>query len=289
MFPSSIKQIKIKSLNIFGTFFTSYRQQFSLVPILLCFNIHTHCQTYNALESDIIELQNTNITDNAHFSNVLANPALQTNAKKIECGLLLKNNYGIGSYNDMLLLSQLRVNSTTSATYSIMYTGIENYYVLRTGIGISKSIFKHTKLGIQIAYSHLFSDELGAWNIVSPNVGITSHIAPKVTIGISMHSPFSFTDSKENYTIKAGLKYEHNTFLSIYIQADKHENSKTIAKLGCVCKLSKPIVLFLGAENSNTPIISTLTYTIKRFETHIGLTYHDNLGLSPHLGVNKKF
>lgn len=243
--------------------------------------------SYESRNSQVI--QNINTVDDTEIYNTISNPALGLNNDGFDILLMVKNYYCISNYNSIAGMVNYKFKNDLSINYVVSYKGINDLYRFCNSIGIAKRIFNKTNIGIRLNESKLYNNEYNTKTIISPEIGLHMYLTEKIAFAFSYKDIFSFSNSKNVYSISSGLKYTYSPLLTVLLQTDKESKQSIVYKLGYKGVLTNYLSLYLGVENSENPLNLLLNFTFKNSKYHLGCSYNNHLGISSSLAFEHLF
>lgn len=260
-----------------------------LVCVITIINSSLYAQDFSYTSWKQLSMQNIDVVDDFQLFNTNSNPAIASINEGFEIMLLGKNSYSIASFNSLNGILNYNFINGLSINYSIIYTGINDLYLFGNSVGISKKIFNNTSIGIRLKESKFYNEEIDNGAIISPEIGLHTYLNKSIAFAISYRNPFSFTSNKNQYSLSTGLKYTYIPLLTIMIQVDKESELPMVYKLGYSGTFNNYLTLFLGVDNSKTPIHALLTVSFRKSKVHLGCSYHEQLGISTNIGIQRYF
>ncbi|MBK8807510.1 MAG: hypothetical protein IPO21_13060 [Bacteroidales bacterium] len=269
-------------------FFNPFRLFLTALSFFCVLKVST--QSLQKTEYYAVELSNTTVSSSQNTLNTLSNPALSfsnTNTKVV-ANLSYKNYFSVYNLNSLLAQLDILVNATTHLGIVGQIYGTNNYYYRNTAISVNKTIFKHVSLGLRLKYASIHAIENSRKHIFSPDIGLHISFTEKIDFGTALNSIFNFSKNKLLYNFKTGISYHYSEALSFAAQINKYENYLPVYCIGSTLQTGKYAEVYLGLENSNTPICTYVKLLLKKSSLNVGLKYHDNLGISTTIVLNKK-
>lgn len=217
---------------------------------LLCVAGATSGQVSNVLptSSNIANIQ-TARTDNW---TCFHNPASLVQDASWQLAAQYENRYFLPSLNTAMLQVGY-TNEYVNVGVGYAFFGYAKYQEMMAGVALARS-FGRFSIGLQANYLTLYcGDELGYKGTFIPQIGVTVHVLPELTIGVHGFNPFVQTIAIEDQVRRRlpavyslGLDYRWKEVLHWSVQADYDVNNTYRIATGVEWQAIERLVVKVG-------------------------------------------
>jgi len=228
--------------------------------------------------------------NNTDFWASFNNQSNLSRIENFETGILVKNYYGL---KDLNLVASGFVSKYKFTASGITYArlGANTYSQHLFGIPISISIFKFMSIGGKISY--LFTDDeddIFLRHDFRADAGLSVHFK-RIKFGYHMHhialrSHYTIEDYAQKNTV--GLTFDPNDYFQINGSIEKYPD-KTRLSCGIRCVPIQFLTVSGGLSNYYETYSLGIGLHTDSFDLDFATTGVQNLGLSPHIGLTKRF
>lgn len=275
----------------FGKFIFSYRVKAFLkcMCFLLFLSKKTTAQDYTHISANNAGMAFSSINNN-DFWAVFNNQANLSRIENIETGILIKNFYGLENLNLIAAGFASKYRYTASGlSYIRMAANAYSQHII--GLPISISIFKFIAIGGQISY--LYTDDQQAVFLrhdFKADLGFSIHFN-RLKFGYHLHHLALRNHFTTQYLTKK------NTFGITFNPSDDFEINGSFEKYPEQIRIAGGIQFMLlhflsisgGLSNYYETYSMGLRIHTNSFDIDFSATGVQNLGLSPHVGITKRF
>ncbi len=236
-------------------------------------------------------LGGANVTYNNAYS-IVNNPAglaFAQNAISINGS----NYYGISDYST-LNLSFCKAVKTTQIGFSFQSSPLASQNKHQLHLALSKKISKNISAGVGLNY-HNFTNEDSYYkpsHSLSISTGLYYQINSKINIGFAAknfvrNTLIELPQEKIASEFRIGGDYLVSDGLKIYSDFIQREDSPLDFAAGIELKQDK--FFFRGGFSKESTIALGMGYKTAQYLIYFGATYHNQLGISPSLGLDYAF
>ncbi len=204
-------------------------------------------------------------------------------------GLFHENRFLIPEMSLKAFSFVLPTNEAGTFGLDLSYFGYTKYYELKTGIAYGIVIGKRLAIGskINLLNTH-FAELYGKKLTVAADLGFILEAADNLFIGghiynLTRSKLAVYNDERVPTVLKFGIGYRFTEKLYITTEAEKDLLYKIIYKVGLDYRFLNNLYMRAGATTSPDRLSFGLGYQIKKIRADIAFSYHQILGISPHL------
>lgn len=225
-------------------------------------------------------------------SNVFScanNMASSTDVKLFQVGIYNQTRFGIKQLN-AINSSLIIPNKWLQIGASINHFGYEKFNQQNMSIGIAKKLNNSFSLGITLNYVTLNIAEQENAGALTGSLSAFFKANKNLQFGLLIFNP---TQSKYNINSyrnvntfgRIGIKYLVNKNVYLTADADKTLLQDLVIRSGINYVLYPNFELSLGYANNPNYITFGFSTKLKQFDLLFASSFHQNLGLTPHLGM----
>ncbi|MCX7862983.1 MAG: hypothetical protein N2449_08310 [Bacteroidales bacterium] len=185
----------------------------------------------------------------------------------------------------------LPTNEAGTFAIDLWHFGYTKYYEMKTGIAYGIMLGKKLSIGAKINYLHTYFAELyGKKSTMVAEIGFLLEAAENFFVGghiynISRSKLAVYDDERVPTILKAGIGYRFSEKLFMTTEAEKDLLYKIIFKVGVDYMFLSNLYIRAGATTSPDRMSFGLGYQYRKIRADIAFSYHQVLGISPHVGI----
>ncbi|MCF8429368.1 MAG: hypothetical protein K9G64_04480 [Bacteroidia bacterium] len=225
-------------------------------------------------------------------SNVFScsnNMAASAEIKSFQLGIYNQTRFGIKQLN-AINTSLIFPNKWIQIGASISHYGYEKFNQQNMSLGIAKKLNSNFSLGITINYIAVNIAEQENTGAFAGSLSAYYKANKKLHLGLLIFNP---TQSKYNINSygsvptfgRIGLKYLVNKYVYLTADAAKTLAQNLVISSGINYTLHPNFELSLGYANNPNYITFGFSTKLKQFDILFASSFHQTLGLTPHIGM----
>lgn len=222
--------------------------------------------------------------------SVTNNPAGMSALQATQVGLYTEQRY-TQSELKMASVAVVKPFKALSAGAAISYYGFPSFNQQRYTLGLSKSLGKNIRLGVQGQYMGTFIRDYGsAGNWV---LGIGFQVKPirNIILGVVVFNPTRATYGQQTTEriptyARLGCNYQVSDKVKIVLEADQPLERQLTWRGGIQYRLNEVLYLALGAATKPTYYTFGVGLNLRKVELEFASSMHEVLGFTPHVGVS---
>lgn len=223
------------------------------------------------------------------------NPSALAYVEDITAGLSTQNYFlvegGIGAHHGVFALP-LKEQGVFGA--SINYFGDNTFNQTQIGIGYGRKLAENVSIGLQLDYVGTKTIEVGSGAAFTFDIGILYKPVKSLTIGAKTFNPIraktGLTYEEELPSIiNVGIAYQPSEKLLICLEGEQTINNDLRAKGGIEYHIVEQLYLRGGYISNPSMFTSGLGVKIKELKLDLSAQFHQQLGLTPGLGMSYNF
>jgi hypothetical protein len=226
--------------------------------------------------------------ENNVFSNA-NNTATSTELKSFQLGIYNQNRFGLKQLNS-INTSVIIPNKWMHIGASICHFGYEKFNQQNMSIGIAKKLNANFSLGITLNYVAINIAEQENTGAFLGSFSAFYKANKKLQFGLLIFNP---TQNKYNINSygnlptlgRFGFKYLLNKNVYLIADANKTLEHDLVIRGGINYAFHPNFELSLGYANNPNLITFGFSTKLKQFDIQFASSYHQTLGLTPHLGL----
>lgn len=273
---------------------TSHISKYKVAITFFLFFVCSINRSFSQLDYTHVGAQNAGMAfsciTNADFWAAYNNPANLSRIENVETGLMLKNLYGLQEMNIIAMGFASKYNNSASGfTYIRHGSSVYSQHVF--GLPISVTFLKIFSLGAKFHYiytndvqdvflKHDFKADFGAAiHFKKLRVAYHSHF-------IALRSHYAVTENTSKNTL--GVSYLIAETVDMHFALERYFEQNRIA-LGANFKLFEYLSLMAGLSTYYEFYSAGISLNMPSFNLSFSVTGVENLGLSPYIGLTKRF
>lgn len=204
-------------------------------------------------------------------------------------GLFHENRFLIPEMSLKAFSFVLPTNEAGTFGFDLSYFGYTKYYELKTGIAYGIVLGKRLAIGTKINYLNThFAEHYGQKSTIVGELGFVLEAADNFFIGghiynLTRSKLAVYDDERVPTILKFGIGYRFTEKLYMTTEAEKDLLYKIIYKIGLDYRFLNNLYLRAGATTSPDRLSFGLGYYLKKIRADIAFSYHQVLGISPHI------
>lgn len=189
----------------------------------------------------------------------------------------------------------LPTNEAGVFAIDLSYFGYEKYNESKVGLAYAMMIGHHFSIGAKVNYLNThFAEVYGNKGHVVTELGFLAEPAEHLFIGghiynINRTKLAVYDDERIPSTLTLGIGYRFTEKLFMTTEAEKTFTTKMIYKIGLDYRFMNNLYLRAGATTSPDQLTFGLGYVLKKIKADISFSYHQVLGITPHIGIIYNF
>ncbi len=217
------------------------------------------------------------------------NPAGLSKLTVPSIGLFHENRFLVPEMSLKAFSFVMPTNEAGTFGIDLSYFGYTKYYELKTGLAYGILLGKRIAIGTKINYLHThFEEYYGKKSTVVAELGFILEAVDNLFIGghiynLSRSKLAIYDDERVPTILKFGIGYRFTEKLYMTTEAEKDLIYKIIYKVGLDYRFLNNLYIRAGATTSPNRLSFGLGYQIKKIRADIAFSYHQVLGISPHL------
>ncbi|HNV94919.1 MAG TPA: hypothetical protein PKG63_00480 [Bacteroidales bacterium] len=210
-------------------------------------------------------------------------------------GLYNENRFLLQTTSLKALSFAMPTNEAGVFALDLSYFGYEKYNESKVGLAYAMMIGHHFSIGAKVNYLNThFAEVYGNKGHVVAEFGFLAEPAEHLFIGghiynISRTKLAVYDDERIPSTLTVGIGYRFTEKLFMTTEAEKTFTTKMIYKIGLDYRFMNNLYMRAGATTSPDQLTFGLGYVIKKIKADISFSYHQVLGITPHVGIIYNF
>ena len=177
---------------------------------------------------------------------------------------------------------------------SVNYFGDNSFNQSKIGIGYGRKLAENVSVGLQLDYIGTKTIEAGTGSAFTFDLGILYQPVKTLTIGAKAFNPIrakTGLDYEEELPaiINVGLAYQPSEKIMICAEGEQNIDDDLRAKFGVEYHIIDQLFLRGGYISNPSMYTCGIGVTIKALKIDISSQFHQQLGLSPGLGLSYSF
>ena len=222
-----------------------------------------------------------------------------------QAGLARLTTPTLGLYNENRFLLQatslkalsfaLPTNEAGAFALDLSYFGYEKYNESKVGLAYAMMIGHHFSIGAKVNYLNThFAEVYGNKGHVVAELGFLAEPTEHLFIGghlynLSRTKLAVYNDERIPSTLSLGLGYRFTEKLYMATEIEKTFTTKMIYKIGLDYRFMNNLYMRAGATTSPDQLTFGLGYVLKKIKADVSFSYHQILGITPHIGIIYNF
>ncbi len=266
---------------------------FLLLSCLL-YSASAYCQIgSNTAGSRSHGLANASLTLTDAFS-AGNNPAGMAGLESASFGISSMSFYGFSDLTNTWFSGAIPTNSGTFGT-SFQYLGDPTFNQAKLGLAYGRKLGENVRIGVQFDYCQTRVNEVGTGNAFTFDAGIQFEPIEGLTTAARLFNPVraaageGFAEERLPTLFAIGAAYEPSEGMLLLAEAEQSLDNELNIKMGIEVPLVEELVLRGGYMS--LPSMFTFGAGVRLKVLHINLAgqFHQQLGISPSLGINYTF
>ncbi len=223
------------------------------------------------------------------------NPSALAFVEDITAGLSTQNFFlvegGIGAHHGVFALP-FKEQGVFGA--SVNYFGDNTFNQTQIGIGYGRKLAENVSLGIQLDYIGTKTIEVGSGSAFTFDIGILYKPVKSLSIGAKAFNPIRAKtglayEEELPAIINVGVAYQPSEKLLLCFEGEQTINDDLRAKGGIEYHIAEQLYLRGGYISNPSMFTSGIGVVIKALKLDLSAQFHQQLGLTPGLGMSYKF
>ncbi len=208
-----------------------------------------------------------------------------------QIGLFHENRFLTNELSLKAFSFALPTNEAGTFGVDLSYFGYEKYFELKTGIGYGIMLGHKLSIGAKVNYLHTqFAELYGKKGTVVAELGFILEPTENVFLAghiynITRSKLAVYDDERVSTILKFGIGYRFSEKLYMVTETEKDLLYKMIFKVGVDYRFLNNLYLRAGATTSPDRLSFGLGYKYRKIRADIAFSYHQILGISPHIGL----
>lgn len=210
-------------------------------------------------------------------------------------GIYHENRFLLSSTSLKAITFAMPTNEAGVFAVDLSYFGYEKYNESKVGLAYAMMIGQRFSLGAKIDYLNThFSEVYGNKGHVVAEIGFLAEPAEHLFIGghlynITRTKLAVYDNEKIPSILSLGIGYRFTEKLYMATGAEKDFNTKIIYKMGLDYKFMNNLYIRAGATTSPDELTFGLGYVLGKIKADVSFSYHQVLGITPHIGISYNF
>lgn len=266
-----------------------------LFGILCLIPLTINAQTgYNNAGSRANAMGNSSVTLQDVYS-AQNNPAALAFVESISVGLSTQNYFlvdgGIGAHHGVFALP-IKEQGVFGA--SVNYFGDNTFNQTQIGLGYGRKLGENVSLGLQLDYIGTKTIEVGSGTAFTFDIGILYRPLKSLTIAARAFNPIRSKtglsyEEELPAIINVGVAYQPSDKLIICAEGEQNINDDLRAKCGIEYHIAEQLFLRGGYISNPSMFTGGIGVKVKELKLDLSAQFHQQLGLTPGLGISYNF
>lgn len=210
-------------------------------------------------------------------------------------GLYNENRFLLQTTSLKALSFAMPTNEAGVFALDLSYFGYEKYNESKVGIAYAMMIGHHFSIGAKVNYLNThFAEVYGNKGHIVAELGFLAEPAEHLFIGghiynINRTKLAIYDDERIPSTLTFGIGYRFTEKLFMTTEVEKTFTTKMIYKVGLDYRFMNNLYMRAGATTSPDQLTFGLGYILKKIKADISFSYHQVLGITPHVGIIYNF
>lgn len=220
-----------------------------------------------------------------------------------QAGLCEITSITLALYNDNKLIEELGTKSlvfgipfkTGTFGVSISSAGLNDAGLQKFGVAFGKKLGEKFSAGLQMDYIRLIQPaNYGNDGALTFELGMIANPVENFFIGFHVFNPlrikyFHQEDQRLYTLIKAGIEYHFTEKFQMAAETEKDLDYAANFKIGCDYNFYKNLYFRLGLATNPVLYSFGLGFNLQRINADVAFSFHDKLGLIPHVSFSYAF
>ena len=221
-----------------------------------------------------------------------------------QAGLAKLKAMEVGVYAERkFLLPQLGYNAFAFAlpikggAFGLSYSrlGYAKYNENKVGLAFAKNLGENISASVQLDYlSKFIGENYGKSGTIAAEVGFQAKLVKGLSIGAHIFNPTKAKSADYNHEkiptiVKVGLQYAFSEKVFWSVEAEKDIDFKPVLKSGIEYRVVEQFYIRAGVSTQPTLGSFGFGLNLKNLKIDFAATYHQQLGMTPHLGLSYTF
>jgi hypothetical protein len=273
---------------------TAFNLTLCLLICLLTSSVAFSQQEFSSVDAHSQALSGSSVTFSDNWST-FHNQAGLGFLEHPSLGVYAENRYGLKELNAGALSIALPLGSY--GTFGLSYYMFNNSVIFnrqKVGFAYSKKLTPVFSAGIQLSLIITHLQDYDNNYSYCGELGILYKPSGKWKVGVHIFNPSyarftSYEDEHIPTCIRLGASYSIDDNATLFAEIENGTYTSLVLKGGLEYKLSPRVALQAGMHSNPTVNSFGLTYEGKNFRINIAFLYHQQLGGTPGLSMDKSF
>lgn len=268
---------------------------FTLLFILSTFSLKAGIDPVPGYGGRAIGLGYAYVGVGGDFWSMFHNPAGIANVDRLEMGLFVEQRFGLSELtygSGGLILPMAGKNALGLQVGSF---GFDAYRENQIGISYGTGLLDIVRLGARVNYGNLSIAGLGSANAFMVDIGMQVDVSPEISLGFSAINVNRPKIESESYSepmpsvLTLGIAFTPSENVMLVLDAQKDVDHPTSIRAGVEYKIIPKLTARIGMATEALRITGGLGLNLSNAQIDLAFSYHETLGLSPHISVNYAF
>ncbi|KRP09607.1 MAG: hypothetical protein ABR95_00760 [Sphingobacteriales bacterium BACL12 MAG-120813-bin55] len=267
-------------------------------PALLLLSLFSAIGVYSQVGSNTAGsrsqgLGNASLTLSDAFS-AGNNPAGMAGLEAASIGVSSMSFYGFSDLTNTWLAAAIPTNSGTFGT-SLQYLGDATFNQAKLGLAYGRRLGEQVQIGVQIDYCQTRVNEIGTGNAFTFDAGLQFEPIDGLTTAARVFNPVrasageGFAEERLPTLFAIGAAYEPSEGMLLLAEAEQSLDNELNLKMGIEVPLVEELVLRGGYMSMPSMFTFGAGVRLKALHIDLAAQFHQQLGISPSLGINYTF
>lgn len=210
-------------------------------------------------------------------------------------GLYNENRFLLQATSLKALSFAMPTNEAGVFALDLSYFGYEKYNESKIGLAYAMMIGHHFSIGAKVNYLNThFTEVYGNKGHVVAELGFLVEPTEHLFIGghiynLSRTKLAVYDDERIPSILTLGIAYRFTEKFLMTTEVEKTFTTNMIYKIGLDYRFMNNLYMRAGATTSPDQLTFGLGYVFKKIKADIAFSYHQILGISPHIGIIYNF